>query len=74
MTKSSNPPCDTCGLPQTDYAEYFSEEDLMNPEYTEDVGHYWLCRICDREDTKELTYAPQEPDLYDWRTGNKIIY
>ena len=46
----------------------------MNPAYTNDLGHWWLCRVCDRETIKELTYSPEELDLYDWRTGNKIVY
>lgn len=71
---ATNSPCESCGRPREDYAEYASEEDLMNPAYTDDLGHWWLCRVCDREDVKELTYGPKEPEIFDWRTGNKIVY
>ena len=70
----TNPPCYSCHKPMTDYEHYFSEKDLNDPKYTDDPGHYWLCRECDREDIRELTYEYVEPDLYDWASGEKIVY
>ena len=58
----------------THYAHYFSEEDLQDTSYTDNPGHYWLCRVCDRLEIKELTYSYEEPNLYDWASGEKIVY
>lgn len=76
VLKSQKPFCVICAQTQIDYAHYCSDEQLADPNFTDDLGHYWLCKECDRQEIREVRWSHdyEEPDIFDWYTGKKIVY